>query len=241
MPLLFIRHLSTPDAPASIPLSFGVWQISENEPFFRNDLPLSPDEEAELALLKGIRRLEWLAARWLLHRFTGRDMRLPLAKDAFSKPFFPEHHHLACSLSHSHGIVGALLSNDPALAHKSEIGCDIQVIVEKMARLAPKFLRPEEAAFIQQYPENERLVLQHIFWTAKESLYKAYGLKELDFRAHLSIEPFEWDGSQGQGQGWVKKNDFSQAFHLQFECCRLPEAAPFVWTVAVVKPTASRL
>ncbi|MBK8429722.1 MAG: hypothetical protein IPL27_28915 [Lewinellaceae bacterium] len=66
---------------------FGIWQIAEAEAFFREDLPLSVQEEAEWALHKGIRRLEWLAGRWLLHKLSGSVQRMPLAKTAFSKPF----------------------------------------------------------------------------------------------------------------------------------------------------------
>ena len=103
MPLLLTTH-------PFLDTTFGLWQIAEEESFFREELPLSREEEAEITRLKNdLRRHEWLASRWLLHKMTGAPQRLPLAKDAFSKPFFPENQHLACSLSHSHGIVGALI------------------------------------------------------------------------------------------------------------------------------------
>ncbi len=51
MPLLLTTH-PFPSA------TFGVWQIAEEEAYFREDLPLLPEEEAELARYKDIRRLE---------------------------------------------------------------------------------------------------------------------------------------------------------------------------------------
>lgn len=242
MPLLLTRH----PFPGTI---FGLWQIAEREHFFRDELPLLREEEDELALLKNdIRRLEWLASRWLLHKITGAPQRLPLAKDAFSKPFFPENQHLACSLSHSHGIVGALIANTEYGVRNTEfrtlhpalrIGCDIQVLVEKMPRLASKFLNVEEEKFVQTYPPPVQFDLFHVIWTAKESLYKAYGLKALDFRAHLRVEPFHWREDAGAAQGWVEKGGFRQAYRLRFEKINLPDNGALIWTVCL--PTSNAL
>jgi phosphopantetheinyl transferase len=220
MPLLFSRH-PFPDA------TFGLWLIAETEDFFRAGLPLSPAETTELEPLKGIRRQEWLAVRWLLHQFTGQKIRLPLAKSAFSKPFFPDNDHLTCSLSHSHGVVGALL------VEGAGCGCDIQVMVDKTTRLAPKFLNPQEARFVDTHPNARQFDLVHIFWTAKESLYKAYGLKALDFRSHMRVEPFTWNGRSGTTIGWVEKDDYNQAFTLMFEKTELPDGRELIWTICI--------
>lgn len=219
MPLLLATH-PFPDT------SFGIWQIAEEETFFRDELPLSGEEEAELAKLKNIRRLEWLASRWLLHKLTGVPQRLPLAKDAFSKPFFLDKPDLYCSLSHSHGIVGALLAG-------CNVGCDIQVLVDKMPRLAHKFLNFREGAFVHTHAAADQFDLFHVFWTAKESLYKAYGLKELDFREHMHLEPFSWENGAGRARGWVVKENYRQAYLLHFEKVQLPDSGHFIWTVCL--------
>ncbi len=231
MPLLFTRHIAfNGDANPGQVLSFGTWQITEDETYFRQDLPLTPDEAADLDRYKGIRRLEWLAGRWLLHLLTGANVRLPLGKNAFAKPFFLHRPELHCSLSHSHGTVGAMLANQIC-------GCDLQVLVSKMPRLAGKFLNQDEAAFLQQYSPREQFDLMHVFWTAKESLYKAYGLKELDFRGHMRLDPFEWKSFYAETTGWISKDDFRQAFHLYFEKTELPDnsGGAFVWTVCTQK------
>ncbi len=207
-------------------LRFGVWQIAEPESYFRDDLPLWPGEEADLERFKGIRRLEWLAGRWLLHKLTGLPERLPLGKDTFAKPFFLDRPELHCSLSHSHGIVGALLAGHIC-------GCDLQVLVDKMPRIAQKFLHVEEATFVQQFPQAIQFDLLHVFWTAKESLYKAYGLKELDFRAHLRVDPFQWSGFSAETTGWIRKGDLQQPYRLYFEKTELANGGAFVWTVCL--------
>lgn len=217
MPFLLSRHLD----PSS---TFGIWQIAEPESFFRKGLALEPGEELELALHKDLRRLEWLASRFVLHRLTGLPERLPLRKDVFSKPFFLDQPDLYCSLSHSQGVVGVLLSDRPC-------GCDIQVVVDKMPRLAHKFMHPEEAAFAAAFPSAVQLELFHIFWTAKESMYKNYGLKALDFKGHMRLMPFMWDGYAGQAEGRIDKADFSETYRLQFEKIELPQTGALIWTL----------
>ncbi len=219
MPLLLLTH-PTPGA------TFALWRPDEPEDFFRDGLPLSASEEEDLARFKDLRRLEWLASRRLLHQLTGSDARLELAKDAFSKPFFLRHPDLHCSLSHSKGIVGALLA-------EAACGCDVQVLVQKMPRLAHKFLRPEEADFVYNHGVVEQFDLLHVFWTAKESLYKAYGLKALDFRKHIRVEPFAWENGRAQATGWVEKDDFSGAFQLHSAKIELDERLSLIWTVCL--------
>ena len=220
MPLLF----SNQPFPAA---TFAVWQIEEEEAFFQEKLELSETEIQELEVLKGRRRQEWLAVRWLLHHISGHSLRLPLAKDAFSKPFFSNHDKLTCSLSHSHGLVGALLAEQGGVA----VGCDLQVLVEKMPRLAPKFLNFREMEFVQDQSLANQFALTHLFWTAKESLYKAYGIKELDFRAHMQVEPFIWNGREATTMGSIVKNDYHQPFQLWMEQKECPDGTPYVWTV----------
>lgn len=236
---------------------FGLWQIAENESFFRNDLPLSAEEEADLALHQNpLRRMEWLAGRWLLHKLTDEPQRLPLAKDAFSKPFFPENQHLACSLSHSKGNVGALildgrrgtmfdngrLTEDEGQREENpkspvyrptSIGCDIQVLTLKMPRIAHKFLNEPEKKFVDMMPKGQHLDLLHLYWTAKESLYKAYGLKALDFREHIFVHNIRWDGFEGEGLGRVEKGEFRQEFKLIFSKVMLPDEAALIWAVCL--------
>lgn len=225
MPLLFSQH-PLPDT------TFAVWQIAEPEEFFRKGLPLSETEAGELENLKGQRRVEWLACRWLLHRLSGERERLPLAKDAFSKPFFLGRPGRFCSLSHSHGLVGALIAGQ-------NCGCDLQLQVSKMPRIAPRFMNEQDLALLEAHPLEAHLDLLHLFWTIKESLYKTYGLKALDFKAHMRVEPFNWEGAKCEAVGHVEKEDFSQAYQLLCGKYWLPTAdedqlgVPFYWTVCL--------
>jgi 4'-phosphopantetheinyl transferase len=212
-------------------LRFAAWHISEGEAFFRDDLPLSVEEAAEIQRHQDpLRSKEWLASRWLLHQLTGHPQRLPIAKDAYSKPFFTGDTNQYCSLSHSRGIVAALLS-------EHDCGCDIQVLVDKMPRIAPKFMRSDEFEWVHQRPVNEQFLLIHLFWTAKEAMFKAYGQKEVDFKGHLFIDPFGWTTEDTVvTTGYLKKDQISLEYRLYMGICADvdPQIAPFMWTVAVL-------
>jgi phosphopantetheinyl transferase len=211
---------------------FGIWEVTESEAFFRADLPLTSAESEELSPLKGRRRMEWLGVRWLLHHLSESSVRIPLSKDLFSKPFFPDDQRLLCSLSHSAGIAGALLAEGDY-----RVGCDLQVVVEKMMRIAPRFLHSGERAFVEAQEPGQRLCLQHIFWTAKESIFKAYGLAALDFREDIRVEILAWDGTSGSGRGVIQKNGWGLVFDLWFERLDFSDVASLIWTVCRERPT----
>jgi 4'-phosphopantetheinyl transferase len=205
--------------------TLGLWQIAEAESVFRDELPMSAVEENELAVLQNIRRLEWLSSRWLLHKLTGAQQRMPLAKDAFSKPFFLDQPDLFCSLSHSQGIVGAMIAS-------KNCGCDIQVLVEKMPRIAAKFLGMEEADTVADLSEAQRFEYYHLYWTAKESLYKAYGIKALDFRKNIFIRQILWDGHTGAALGSIEKDDVQLAYRLRFGKVEF-ETGALIWAACL--------
>ncbi|MBK6995730.1 MAG: 4-phosphopantetheinyl transferase family protein [Lewinellaceae bacterium] len=100
-----------------------------------------------------------------------------------------------------------------------------------MRRIAHKFLNDTEKEFVKSRSEIENLDLLHLFWTAKESLYKAYGLKQLDFRKNIFVQKIQWDGANGQGVGRVEKGDFRQEFQVIFSKIVLPDEAELVTAV----------
>ncbi|MEL6717908.1 MAG: 4'-phosphopantetheinyl transferase superfamily protein [Bacteroidota bacterium] len=186
---------------------YAIWKIEESEDFFRTQLHLSPSELEQVNRIKGEgRRLEWLASRYLIHLMSGREQRGILLKDEFGKPHL-EDSSFHISISHSNKMAAAIAA--PFL-----VGIDLQKIVGKIERIAHKYMRPSE---MESLKESTRLEHLHVYWGAKEALYKAYGRKKLDFRTHILIEPFEYNLSQAKATGTVKKGDFLQSFDLQYE------------------------
>lgn len=197
MPLLFTKNITEQT-------HIALWTISEDEHFFTKKMTLTDAETERLNRIKGRRRLEWLAGRWLIHEMSGQQERLICEADKYGKPHLI-HSPLEMSLSHSNEVAAAILS-------PLSVGIDVQKLVAKIERIAHKYMRPEETASLAKH-SIEHL---HIYWGAKEALYKAYGRRELDFRQHILIEPFDYQ-QNGTTTGQVIKGDFEANYKIYFE------------------------
>lgn len=184
----------------------GVWQITESEDYFLSRLELFPSEIKQLATIKGRLRLEWLASRWLLHTLSGRKLRGACLKDEYGKPFLTDSEY-EISISHSKDAVAVM-------AAPYSIGIDIQREVAKIERIEKKFVRPVEK---DSLADNTKIPHLHIYWGAKEALYKAYGRKKLGFIRHIHVDPFEYNLKEGYSTGAIHKNDFHAYYHVFYE------------------------
>jgi len=199
MPLLLHKEIG-PEG------ELGIWDIAEDESWFLEQLALFEEEINQLQTMSAQRRLEWLAGRYLLHKMSGRAIRGACLKDEFGKPYL-ENSPYQISLSHSHNKVAVL-------AAPPNLGIDIQYLVAKIERIAPKYMRDVEFESLTAATRLEHL---HVYWGAKEVLYKAYGRKKLDFRGHIHITPFEYDLSVGKATGIVTKGDFKANYEIHYE------------------------
>lgn len=194
--------LHQPIEPAG---EIGIWEITEVEDHFLKLLKLTALEAEQLSIIKGRRRLEWLAARQLVHHMSGRKERGAFYKDAYGKPHL-ENSNFQISISHSHEMAAAIAAPFP-------VGIDIQYLVPSIKRIAHKFISPNEATTIESETELPHM---HVYWGAKEALYKAYGRKELDFCQHIMVEPFAFDLVEGRCRGKVAKNGFLASYEINY-------------------------
>ena len=157
----------------------AVWHITENEAFFSDKLPLTDTDRAELMERKGRRRLEWLAGKYLVQLMV--DFKHKIVKDEFGKPHL-EDSNLHISITHSSHFAAAIISS-------KAVGIDIQEVTPRLDRIAWRVMNDNK---LQQLDKTHRLDHLHAYWCAKESLYKAYGWRGLDFRKNIVIEPFNF-------------------------------------------------
>ncbi len=182
-------------------IKLGVWKIDEEEDFFVTRSSAGPLEE--LSQLKGRRRIEYLASRHLLMHLLQTDEEVTLIKDSFGKPYL-QGHDLHISLSHTRGYAAAILGAQP-------VGIDIQVPVEKISRIAHKFISDEEC---RTALGDLSLVEMHLIWGAKESMFKIYGRKQMDFKRDLFVAPMELQS--GRAMGEIRKSDLNAQVDLTF-------------------------
>jgi phosphopantetheinyl transferase len=179
----------------------AVWQSTEESAYFADALDLTTSERQNLEHMHPRRQKEWLTSRFLIHRITDARVRVPVDKDFCGKPSLQgTHQHI--SISHSRDMVAVAYSDHC-------VGIDIQHEEEKIIRIKDKFISAREASRIDS---RHTIESYHIFWGAKECMYKAYGLKELDFRKHMHVFPFKYYQEELSLRGWVKKDSVHQDY-----------------------------
>ena len=164
---------------------FAVWRIEEEADELYSQLQLDNEEKAFYEQLKiGKRNLHWLGTRVLLRKMLRTEQYIDVKIDAHGKPYLvnlPYH----ISLSHSFDYAAVMISK------KHPVGIDIEQVKEKVERIANKFMRTEEMAFINP---NHKIQQLYVCWCAKEAVYKCYGQKEVSFADNIILAPFNFEG-----------------------------------------------
>ena len=163
---------------------FALWKIEEQADDLYNQLQLNEHEKAFVEKLShGKRHLHWLGTRVLLRKMLNTDEYIDCKVDEHGKPYLVDlPYHI--SLSHSFDYAAVMISKT------RPVGIDIEQIKEKVERIAHKFMRPEEMAFIADQHKIQQL---YACWCAKEAVYKCHGQKEVSFANNITLEPFNFD------------------------------------------------
>lgn len=193
----------------------GVWKIEEPQEFFLHNVPLQRD------ITHPHKRLQHLAGRYLLpflfpdfphHEIEIADTR---------KPFLPsEQYHF--SISHCSDYAAAIVSN------KNRVGVDVEVITERVNKIKHKFLHPEELRFVNSQSTNKQINLLTLLWSAKEAMFKWYGLGEVDFSDMMRTFPFELK-DEGEIDAAFMKDDLQQKLILHY---KMMEGLSLVWVAS---------
>jgi len=154
----------------------GIWKIEETEEFFILNVPQHRN------VSHPHKRLQHLAGRFLL-RYLFPDFPNELIQIADTrKPFLPdEQYHF--SISHCGDYAAAIVSKN------SRVGIDIEIPTEKIAGIMYKFLSAKEHELFQLIePDDDRIPLATLLWSAKESVFKWYGNGGVDFRRQIVLK-----------------------------------------------------
>ena len=182
----------------------AMWKVVEDDDFFYKNLQLTSIESKFLMTMRPARRTEWLSSRYLIHSMSGRYTRAELKKDIHGKPHFPDsNHHI--SISHSRDMTAAIAS-------EYIVGIDVQYIVSKIEKIAPKFVSKKEFKLIDT---GKAIWYYHLIWGAKESLFKAYGQGNVDFRKNLHILEIDEREGNFNAKAKVIKDDFRKSFDIK--------------------------
>jgi phosphopantetheinyl transferase len=121
------------------------------------------------------KRAEFLSSRFALH-FLLPDYHLTYSD---RRPILLNKGHI--SISHSRIWAGAIYSTD------KRVGLDVEEKRDKIMKIAHKFIRTDEEAFMAEDSEYKCQVI----WSAKEAMYKLWKHGNVLFKENLLVHPFE--------------------------------------------------
>ena len=148
------------------------------------------------------REIETLGKNYLLAHLTTPTTQL--VYDDKGKPYLAnDSRHI--SISHSHDKLAIIINET------EETGIDIELVREKVTKIKHKFLSDIELT--DAGDDVEKLL---IYWAAKETLYKIYGLKEVDFIKNLYLKSFTKQAT-GKLLGYINLPNFNASFELNYQ------------------------
>lgn len=186
---------------------FAIWKIDESADELYAQLQLRDHEEKLLDGLNNSKRnLHWLSTRALLRELLNTPHYIDCQIDEHGKPYLPDSpYHI--SFSHSFDYAAVIISR-----HKP-VGIDIEVIREKIERIANKFLIEKEIAFINNSDRVEHL---YACWCAKEAIYKLHGKRNVSFKDNIRLQPFDYKGKKSF-EASLETEQEHKTFKVHFE------------------------
>ena len=124
------------------------------------------------------RKREWLTVRILLKELLQEDKEI--AYTSSGRPYLTDHsYHI--SISHTKGYVAIMLDQF------HPVGIDIEQIAPRIHKIRKRFVNEAEESYLSRENETVHLLL---YWSAKESIFKALEEEGVDFQTQLHIEAF---------------------------------------------------
>lgn len=193
----------------------AIWKIEEPEDFFNVKVSLQRE------ITHPHKRLQHLAGRYLLPFLYADFPHHEIEIATTRKPFLPnEQYHF--SISHCGNFAAAIVSS------RYRVGADLEFITPRLENIRNKFLHSDEMRFINSRPQNQRLQLLSIIWSAKEAMYKWYGQGEVNFAEMMRTFPFT-SGEAGEINAAFMKGSLQQPLLLHFQ---LMQELTLVWVVS---------
>jgi 4'-phosphopantetheinyl transferase len=190
--------------------TIAVWKTEEDISFFMQSL--QPDIVHQLQLEKftyGQKKLEQLSSRYLLQTIIGEEEIKLLRKAPNGMPYL-ESSANRISISHTKNHSAVIVASNRSC------GIDIETIHERVRKVAHKFLNAAELEIIQK-AEKETAMLT-LFWSAKETIYKIYAKRMVDFSEHIILSNAIFTSeNKGQLQGMFQKENERFEVVVSFE------------------------
>lgn len=188
----------------------GVWEITESLGELLNMIQFSPEDVKIFKKFKNkSRQKHWLSYRLAIREILGEEKNLEFSYDEHGKLHIANYHY-KLSVSHSGNYSAVIISN------KHNVGIDMEKITNRINELEDKFLAAFER---KRLPVINRQKYLTAFWSAKETLFKLYGKRELQFGKNIFID-FKDINSKGSLIGKIKNTNFEKDYHITYRVFR---------------------
>lgn len=184
---------------------WAIWHVTESMEVLLACLSDTLVHEECERLKAPSRKMEFLAVRVLLKAVTGREMRVGHLPSG--RPFL-EGEPWRVSISHTKNYVAVGL-------HETAVpGIDVEQYAERVRKVESRFIRNDEMPERVNMKREEELYQLLLHWSAKETLFKVMGCKEVDFLRHLKVFPFKLASSGGiRGESYHPDQKSSYQIH----------------------------
>ena len=179
-----------------------LWKIDESEHELHQLVELPELEKEKLNQRKSPQhRISFLSSRACLSAL-GASLK-DLQFHEHGAPFLADQKF--CSLSHTAAYSAGVISD-------KFVGVDVESYRDKIVRIAPKF-RHQQETFIRN-KENEIELLTRL-WTAKEAIYKAFGMPGIHFSKQILVAPFSLEDENGSACLVHLDKEYSFSLHFR--------------------------
>lgn len=182
---------------------YGIWDITEEIEELIKDEAFTNHEEVTVSDLHPKKQLEYVTSRILIARLC-EEIDQPFSgiiKDEFGKPALRDcHYHL--SISHSYPYATAIINQ------KESAGIDIEYPTDKLKRISSKFLNREEEKYEESLSDLCKV------WCVKETLYKIYGRKKVNYKKHLHVD---LGVAHDRCSGRFSNGEFEREYEIRLE------------------------
>jgi len=195
MPINYIKQINE--------CKLALWNINEDfNVLYKSFTNIAPKEEITKANKFKFekRKQEWIATRLLVYEICGKYKIIEY--DKYGKPNIEGTN---ISISHTKDLVAVIIGD-------KDVGVDVEKVSERIIRIAPKFLYPTE---ISEIDINNQLLQFHAYWCAKETIYKIYGKKRVDFKNNIKIKPLKIE-NKGKIIGKIILDNYKEEYQLSY-------------------------
>ena len=168
MPLFYQQNINATTKMA-------IWSITEPLDFFEQKV------STNVQITHPLKKVQHLSARLLLQYLLPNVDAASIKYAINGKPYL-ENNPSHFSLSHCKGYAACIISS------LAPVGIDIELIHERVGKVAHQFLHISELEKIKLLKEEEQLKQMTFFWAAKEAMYKMNEKSGINFAENLLVE-----------------------------------------------------